>query len=674
MRDRFDLTTIAVGHGDAILGHWQPSAGKSFTFLVDGGPRLNARPVHQALAERGIASLDLVVLSHVDADHVDGLLDIASAYPVTTYWGPCLPAFERHSWLFADRVRVGLDKARTLEHLLRGRGTTILCPQEGFSDRSADGCVEVQVLNPPSRLYERLLVQEDGVELFLSSPTPMGWLLETHEIVDEPRQQSAIRTFLREHRAFDPGDLPSLPARPPIPAAERDEAIRKYASDTGNDPEFFGNNCLNDTSLVLWVEVLLEQRFRRTLLLTGDLENWLYVLSRHPRGMMVDVLKAPHHGGRVYVGENIPSYDAVFQMLRPAATVVSARGLHSLPRSDFRETISRWSRSLFCPCTRGREIVVGDVVGEKSCHDVYGCSKEQRSVTISLQADTIEGDAPACTKTPGAEGVPVIQIRQHVVDPSPVIDRLVEGELRRHVKWIVKQLEQIHAERRRNWSSIQDPPLPPVTFEQLATLARNDGRHALANRDLQRVLIEGWRGHEFWSDASEHRYNTKDIAAYALPSKDDVRSIGDWLRSFLLIALKVGGDPQRIDRGAVFASADTSSLAEEVARKFTFPAEMFREAIWPSAQLELRRMTAFAYESSTLILTSCGSESELEARLGKVRPERGRVSNETAPEDLREAGILLSGIRYLLRDNNYASTERSLGLSYGVLREAKLLR
>ncbi|MGF1575962.1 MAG: MBL fold metallo-hydrolase [Cyanophyceae cyanobacterium] len=63
------FTALPVGVGDAFL--WQSD---EHTVLVDGGLH-KCRAAHE-LRTRSITSLDVVVCTHADADHTDGLVAI----------------------------------------------------------------------------------------------------------------------------------------------------------------------------------------------------------------------------------------------------------------------------------------------------------------------------------------------------------------------------------------------------------------------------------------------------------------------------------------------------------------------------------------------------------------------------------------------------------------------
>ncbi len=83
-----EVVVIDVGQGDAILlRHGRRAA------LVDGGgwPHgdFGGRVLVPVLAAMGVTRLDAVVLTHPDADHCNGLVDLARYLPVAEIWsGP----------------------------------------------------------------------------------------------------------------------------------------------------------------------------------------------------------------------------------------------------------------------------------------------------------------------------------------------------------------------------------------------------------------------------------------------------------------------------------------------------------------------------------------------------------------------------------------------------------
>lgn len=101
------VTMLDVGQGDAILIRQGAHA-----MLIDGGPEPATLLRH--LAAVGVRRLDLVVMSHPHADHVDGLLPIAEGFPVARALDPWfeddLPTYQTFKAALARR-RIPRDRA-----------------------------------------------------------------------------------------------------------------------------------------------------------------------------------------------------------------------------------------------------------------------------------------------------------------------------------------------------------------------------------------------------------------------------------------------------------------------------------------------------------------------------------------------------------------------------------
>ena len=573
MPGKLQVEMVAVGHGDCFVLKWQPDEGEESIVVIDGGPRGRGASLDAALGRLSAKRVDLMVLSHTDADHVDGLLEYAkmpSRLPIDRYWGPCLPAFQRHRWLFPGRIGRGLDIAADLEQEIGAR-TAISWPVEHASWRTEDGGLQIHVLSPPGRLIERLLIGEDAVSLFLEQPMPVGWLLE-------PGGAGAEDAFADLRSAIgsgeiDPARVPDvLPPSPPLgdPAALAAEAARDY----GIEPEFFGNSVLNDTSLVLLVEADIGGVPKR-MLFTGDLQTFTYLMANHPTGLGLEVVKAPHHGSRSHVGEKLDAYDEVWQWLRPRAVLVSAGGKHGLPRNDFREAALRSGASLFCACRRGKEILVGPS-DESSCYARFACSRAERSVRLDIGRDRFEANDQACGSSGSAKAAPVIQMVQHLVDPSAILDRLTTAERDKHVKWLQGVLVDMHAARR---GAGGEPGRDPALQGDLARMATARGAfRAAASIDV--ILDAAARTGKVWASKPD-RYGHAERLAWIIPDDAQWREMSDWVCRHLIILLPIKERKAgRVPRELLLA-ADTKYLAGRAAKKFAFPEEMFSEAIWP---------------------------------------------------------------------------------------------
>lgn len=142
---------LDVGQGDAIVVELS-----GFTILVDGGPD----PVRllDRLRHHGIGEIDLVVATHVHADHVAGLTGLLGRVPVAEIWA----AFDPHS----------TPAAQTFMAAAARHGVKLTRPNVG--DRIRLGSDTVEVLGPlrrydgPNDQSIVLLVESAGVRTLLA--------------------------------------------------------------------------------------------------------------------------------------------------------------------------------------------------------------------------------------------------------------------------------------------------------------------------------------------------------------------------------------------------------------------------------------------------------------------------------------------------------------------------
>lgn len=78
-----DVHVLDVGQGLSVLiesnGHYM---------LYDGGDSDKSSYVVSYLQQEGVPSLDYVVASHYDSDHLNGVVGVLNAFPVSNVWGP----------------------------------------------------------------------------------------------------------------------------------------------------------------------------------------------------------------------------------------------------------------------------------------------------------------------------------------------------------------------------------------------------------------------------------------------------------------------------------------------------------------------------------------------------------------------------------------------------------
>lgn len=80
--DELHIDLIDVSRGDAMILH-QPD---SCTILIDTGEVHYADRVIKKLTERGVKTLDMVIITHPHMDHFGGLFDILSTFPANQFF------------------------------------------------------------------------------------------------------------------------------------------------------------------------------------------------------------------------------------------------------------------------------------------------------------------------------------------------------------------------------------------------------------------------------------------------------------------------------------------------------------------------------------------------------------------------------------------------------------
>ncbi len=180
------VTFLDVGQGDAIVIR-DPSG---VTALVDGGR--DPTILRRALRRVGVGELDLVVVTHGDADHAGGLAGLMSSVQVGELWYP------------NHQADVGLVEPLLIEAASHG----VPARAVGTGDRTRLGSVTIDVLGP-SRRY---LADNDGsVVLWLESDSATALLTGDAESVAQhdlpPLQPDLLQVPHHGSGTTDPGWL-----------------------------------------------------------------------------------------------------------------------------------------------------------------------------------------------------------------------------------------------------------------------------------------------------------------------------------------------------------------------------------------------------------------------------------------------------------------------------------
>lgn len=616
-KDELEVRVYGVGHGDCLLIELKHARLPVFRMLCDGG-RGSGKHIDQLVAYLAAnkrsdgPDLDVVVLTHVDQDHQGGLHTLAEKPDIRIgeYWGPCLPAFRRLRWLFSERVQNGVDRASQLERALIRRGVTVIYPMEGYAESWASGKVSAAVISPPARLLQRLLSgkQEDIKHLANVDPMPMEWLISPS--ADGPEQEEQAgglgrRTFSR------PADFDDESVSTPV---EPDAATGFYRDET-TEPNFFGNCILNNTSLVIALDVWLDGKRRRRVLLTGDQENWSYIASRHPAGLGIDVLKVPHHGGMVYLADKKDDdqedrdagvVEQAYLWLKPRIAIMSARGTYDLPHTRVRNALRASGAAILCTNVRGVEHITppsSDLPLNSNCFKAYECGghKQPSTTILTVTGDSERMDRAACASDSGARGVaPIVVMTQRLVDPDEAFLRWTKTELEKHANW----LSDLLADARRDFkTAVEGKGLlsamerSPIGWHYIETHAKAEGRRHFLASPYEALHYARARG-AIWVSEEDLRYGAiKTAGFYALPTAAELEKVWKWVAAFPNILLRAKISEQAVvasEKLSILGAADTDMLCRVVAARMYIPVEVAEAEVMP--HLFLRMSKSFAFQ------------------------------------------------------------------------------
>jgi len=131
------VSFLDVGQGDSIF--LRSPSGK--TMLVDGGPDGSFPIIDSYLIKLGVVGLDVVIASHLHADHIGGLIPVVDTYPVGDIYFPPFEAESETYFNFLDAVQ---ESQATAHRPYAGVDTLI----------PWDSAVEVRILSPYETVYD----------------------------------------------------------------------------------------------------------------------------------------------------------------------------------------------------------------------------------------------------------------------------------------------------------------------------------------------------------------------------------------------------------------------------------------------------------------------------------------------------------------------------------------
>jgi len=312
----FSLEALQAKHGDGLLLHYGEADDRKL-IMIDGGPsgvfKAALLPRLQALQEEhgGKLPIELLMVSHLDDDHIRGVLDFAkaidgeetmrSSFDVKGFW---LNTFE-------DTV-----------------GTGAALPSEVAAAEFQGDHLEAVIASVPQGQSLRDLARKlhwsvnEGFDGLVIAPDDAGVKVDFGSLrltVVGPRKAELEQ--LREEWEKEVKKLKEKPDK----AAEI--------------AEYLDNSVYNLSSIVCLAE-LGKGDDRKRMLLTGDARGDKILLGLKSAGLLddgpleIDLLKMPHHGS----SRNIkPEF---FEQIKAKTMVISANGKFDNPDVETLEMIA----------------------------------------------------------------------------------------------------------------------------------------------------------------------------------------------------------------------------------------------------------------------------------------------------------------------------------------------
>jgi beta-lactamase superfamily II metal-dependent hydrolase len=265
------------------------------TLLTDGCAKIlidtgrNPTEVATFLNESGIDELDLVIISHIDFDHIGGLEELIDRVRIKELWCWNVYAIDRAlkglPAISAGEERLSIDpfvlRLVTADSALRKahiKGVPCFEVSEGWT--GVFGSFALEVLWPPREFLDHILKPEVLKRVFNEKVPPTDWLTEEFHEGDMSREE-------RKHLAKK------------LIAEEIDERrIRKpREGDKDQGDAWPGRSFANNLSTTVSIQ-LLGSVTRTRMLFPGDLEDWFGILARHGLRLRSEIWKVPHHGSR----------------------------------------------------------------------------------------------------------------------------------------------------------------------------------------------------------------------------------------------------------------------------------------------------------------------------------------------------------------------------------------
>ncbi|MBN1292272.1 MAG: hypothetical protein JXB48_10570 [Candidatus Latescibacteria bacterium] len=281
-------------NGDATLLRFIEED-KEANILIDGGNRKNECLSY--LKSQGVTKINLLIVSHLDEDHIRGLRRVADVIPVDELWimdiSPLIPSATKSLYMMKCYY-----ESKLIMDGKKIKSNNKFTVYDGFNKQI--GPFFLEVLSPPKSLYEYLR-RPNVVEKVLSSHKGQSIGRYIREEIERQLRKEDVNGNRERHKAIISNVIEQFDLNIPQREDEK-ELFDKMDVDWKKHDRFYesARSLFNDISIV--VKITFDYHgVRETFLFPGDLTNWSLVLATHQDALRGCITKVPHHGSSIHV-------------------------------------------------------------------------------------------------------------------------------------------------------------------------------------------------------------------------------------------------------------------------------------------------------------------------------------------------------------------------------------
>jgi len=369
------LLTVAfldVFHGDCAVTTFSEGGGKA-CIVVDGGEEPDAaRRLAAYLKHEGVEVIDLLVATHIDSDHVNGLVHFLKSESakanswnkgkegcIRYYWGPKPDP----NWTAPSRRKA--PQSQTMNFVI----------QSVAQNQELNKLVEKHILDAANIYYPSL---QDMPPLNIFNKVRLELMAPDTQILDSAIQAKALSVSNLPYKQTL-GKIASTAGRKRLKLKD----LRQILAMNAEEMAKVANRNANNQSIVFRLTPTESRGW--SFLFSGDAEEESWEMMRQMpqvrESLPARVLKVPHHGSINGINE------AAFRAINPEYAVISVGQKHGLPDGQTLSLIKRGGkRRLFCTERNNSQDHPGPCRQKRRC--LRKTPSDFRSIRFTIDTDS----------------------------------------------------------------------------------------------------------------------------------------------------------------------------------------------------------------------------------------------------------------------------------------------